>query len=249
MAKSWLILALVVAWHFCPVTISGPGAARAQDAPPAKQTGDDVDDALLRQLDDALEDDLWDGLGDGEDQPAPLNTLDEALLEGLGDGEDIGAEEEDPLLRVGRRMRAVEEQIAGLRSGEATQRLQRRIVDELNDLIKQVRKQCQAGQSASSSQQDSQREQVQQPDSPAGANAQTASNTAAADSTDRLDSTAAAAAEMNRLKEMLKNVWGHLPEKVRDQMLQNATESFLPKYSEQIEEYFKRLVEINAENR
>jgi hypothetical protein len=38
-------------------------------------------------------------------------------------------------------------------------------------------------------------------------------------------------------------VWGQLPEKEREQMLQNSIDQFLPKYELMIEAYFKSLVE------
>jgi hypothetical protein len=41
----------------------------------------------------------------------------------------------------------------------------------------------------------------------------------------------------------MKRLWGGLPERARQQMLQTPVEEFPPKYEEQIEQYFRRLAE------
>ena len=41
----------------------------------------------------------------------------------------------------------------------------------------------------------------------------------------------------------MKDSWGHLPAKTREQMLQNSPERFLPQYELMIEKYYKRLAE------
>jgi hypothetical protein len=46
-----------------------------------------------------------------------------------------------------------------------------------------------------------------------------------------------------RLQILLRQVWGHLPPKIRDQMQSGLIEEFLPKYERLIEEYYSRLAE------
>jgi hypothetical protein len=41
---------------------------------------------------------------------------------------------------------------------------------------------------------------------------------------------------------MLKDVWGHLPPHLRQQMEQSANEEFLPKYELEIAEYYRSLL-------
>ena len=41
----------------------------------------------------------------------------------------------------------------------------------------------------------------------------------------------------------MKDTWGHLPPRDREQMLQNTPDKFLPKYELLIEQYYKRLAE------
>lgn len=48
---------------------------------------------------------------------------------------------------------------------------------------------------------------------------------------------------MEEMRTLLKSLWGELPEREREQMLQLPVEEFLPKYELLIEQYFQRLSE------
>ena len=73
--------------------------------------------------------------------------------------------------------------------------------------------------------------------------------TAARDSTARLDSTNAKSVDKGDLEATVKDLWGHLPERSREQMMQSFSEEFLPKYELEIEQYYRRLSEENNANR
>ena len=73
-----------------------------------------------------------------------------------------------------------------------------------------------------------------------------AGRTAARDSTDRLDSSSAKPVDKGEVNEMVKALWGHLPERSREQMLQSFSDEFLPKYELEIEQYYRRLSEEQA---
>ena len=45
------------------------------------------------------------------------------------------------------------------------------------------------------------------------------------------------------MKDLMRRIWGQLPDKVRDEMQAPMSEKFLPKYERLIEEYYKRLAE------
>ncbi len=49
--------------------------------------------------------------------------------------------------------------------------------------------------------------------------------------------------DMDRMRELIKGLWGELPAHQREQMLQLPIEEFLPKYELLIEKYFRRLSE------
>ena len=53
------------------------------------------------------------------------------------------------------------------------------------------------------------------------------------------------AASLAATSELVKDLWGHLPERQRQQILQPLSEDFLPKYATEIEEYFRALADPN----
>src|SRR5205814_6675598 len=70
-----------------------------------------------------------------------------------------------------------------------------------------------------------------------------AGRTAARDSTDRLDRTTAKPVDKGAVDEMVKALWGQLPARSREQMLQSFSDEFLPKYELDIEQYYRHLSE------
>ncbi len=144
-------------------------------------------------------------------------------------------------------MRTIERRLATERSGDAeTSQLQAEIVDELARLIEKLEQQQQNQQSAASGQQPpssaSERKKVKQPGTAAG-------NTAAADkrpvkeSTERLGKADVHAPDADDVRGLMKDVWGQLPAREREQMLQSPPEQFLPKYELLLEKYYKRLAD------
>ncbi|MDX1946412.1 MAG: hypothetical protein SFU86_13510 [Pirellulaceae bacterium] len=208
-----LILAIV-----CTSTL-----ASAAD-PPAKPKS--LDDQLL----DGLKDDLVDKL------PAPQKPAtpgDKPSPE--AGGEDLGSVgESNPLALIGERMRTAQQRIAGHDTSKNTQDLQRRILDDIAALIEQAKKQGAAQKQGSG---------------PGSASTQPGSGggnpTAgpARDSTNRIEQGTKETTETADVQEVLRRFWGHLPQKLRDQMNAAGSERFLPKYERLIEEYYKRLAE------
>jgi hypothetical protein len=66
------------------------------------------------------------------------------------------------------------------------------------------------------------------------------------DGTNRAERGTKEATEAADVRDVLRRVWGHLPEKVREQMQSSVSEQFLPQYERLIEEYYKRLAEDRA---
>jgi hypothetical protein len=208
-----------------------------------------LDDALLKDLDN----ELLEGAGDlkGGDKPRPAAPAPEKPPAnrkadgGEAEGEDIGApgHDEDPLMRISEAMRSAENLIPKQVKRATAEQVQRRIVQDLAALIEQAEKQH-AQQASSSKQSKSQktakRQMVQQPKS--GRSGKD-SNKPAKDSTDRLSKADATEPDPQLRRDLLKDVWGHLPAHAREQMLQNAPEQFLPQYELMIERYYKRLAE------
>ena len=127
-------------------------------------------------------------------------------------------------------------------------KLQKEIVTDLEKLIAELEKQCQKCQGGSMLQQQvcSRRPSANRSSSPRKrrATVSTMRKKPAKDSTERLGKDEARKAALEKMKSLLKeDIWGELPPKDREQMLQLSPEQFLPKYELLIEEYYKRLAE------
>lgn len=221
-------------------------AAADEPAQPANS----VDQELLNDLDN----ELLDGAGDLKKPPAkrpedsPPAEADLPLDQ--PEGEDIGipSPEEDPLGYIGEEMRRVERMMIKREQQAHAEQVQRQIVENLAKLIEQAEqrknKQSAGAKSKQQSQQQSQRQQVQQPkQSQSGKPGEQQSNQPASDSTDRMGKNQTVAADPALIKGLLKDAWGHLPDRQREQMLQNSPERFLPQYELMIERYYRRLAE------
>ncbi len=242
------------------LAFSTRAADDAKPAKPAAKPGSSLDDQLLKDLDNDLLDDVG-GLkkttpkppaakpaGDkhvgekpsGENPTEPGAKPEKPLLP--PPGEDIGQEEEEPLARIAREMRTVESLIQQ-RNNEATNERQKQIVADLARLLEQLEQQQQKqSQSQSKSQQQTaQRQQVQQPGSSQPGNKP--SDKPAQDSSSQMRKNEVQKADMGQMKGLMKDLWGQLPERAREQMLQTSPEQFLPKYELLIEQYYKRLAE------
>jgi hypothetical protein len=192
-----------------------------------------------------------------------MENLDSELLDGLetipADEEAAGAAHEsessdivsgdvDEFTRISRRMRELERMIPQLEKKQPTTRLQKDVVAELEKLIADLEKQCQKCQGGASSgskpsQQTADREQVKQPGQQSSQGGEQNPNRPARDSTERLGKDDVRKPDMEQMKGLLKDIWGQLPEKAREQMLQSSPEQFLPKYELLIEDYYRRLSE------
>jgi hypothetical protein len=173
-----------------------------------------------------------------------LDDLDRELLKGLPSakspptsrGENRANEENDksknPLANLAERMRGVQSRIARRDTSPATQSEQTQILSELDALLEQTNKSRQAGGKRNGS---------------GTAQTERGSGDAAAgtprDSTNRIERGDKQPTESVDVKDVLRRIWGHLPDKLRDEMQASFSEQFLPKYERLIEEYYKRLAE------
>jgi hypothetical protein len=210
-------------------------------APPADEKPS-LDEQLLKDLDN----ELLEGLDDLP-KPKPAKPADDAGKTTADEpaGEDIGqGPEDDPLARVARQMRQVERLIPTPQEAPQTTKTQKQIVSSLEELIKQMEKQCQKSGSSSGSkprqQQTAQRDSIQQP-KPGDGNKP--SDKPSRESAKRRGPDELRPADLPELRNLMKDVWGQLPAKARDQMLQSPPEKFLPKYELLIEKYYQRLAD------
>jgi hypothetical protein len=120
--------------------------------------------------------------------------------------------------------------------------VQKQVVDQLDQLIAELSKQCQTGQCPPGEKPPSPSQQSQAKTSNSQGEA-SQGRTAAQDSATRLGSAGEKPVDKADIDEMAKQLWGHLPQRTREQMLQSFSEEFLPKYEKEIEAYYRRLSE------
>jgi hypothetical protein len=212
--------------------------AQAEKPPP-------LDEELLKQLRaDPIDDVDRELFGpDQENPPAEGEDLRKKLTRELGDA--AVSEDENPLLSIAERMRESEALIAQTRSDEATQSVQKRIVADLEKLIEEARKRCcKGGSPKAQSQATAARPKISQPCAKPGTGEGKPQQKPAVTSNAKPGQTAAAKPDLQEVRTMIeKEVWGSLPQRQRQQLLQLPIEEFLPKYEQLIIEYFKRLSE------
>lgn len=187
------------------------------DDPPAKPTTGSLDAQLLDGLDADLLKDLP-GAARPAKEPQPGQPAEASAAT-------------NPLAIVSERMRDAQRRIAGRDTSPETQSVQKQIEADLAKLIEQARQQCAACNKAGGGQ---------------GQQAGTGGNPMPApprDSTNRIERGAKEAVETADVKDVLRRFWGHLPDKVREQLQSSLSEEFLPKYERVIEDYYKRLAE------
>lgn len=171
-------------------------------------------------------------------------VLERLLQQGAEGGEDLGQPAANPLLGIQSNMQKAETLIgAGDISGN-TGKVQQRVVDDLDELIKKAEEQCKNSQSGQpdkpGKKQASQRSKPGSKPGPPQQASQQAQSGAKTSST-RLGKTQATGDGGRPPEELMKEVWGRLPARLREQMLQSSPDEFLPEYREEIEAYYREL--------
>jgi hypothetical protein len=190
----------------------------------SQQAFADEPKSIDAQLLEGLNDDLLQGL------PAPNTQPDAPPVAGQPQQPDSAAT--SPLAQIAERMRLSQQRIADRDTTEGTQKLQQQIQDDLAALIEAAKKQCAACNKPGSGQ--------GQQASAGGGNPVPAPPR---DSTSRIEPGTKEATETADIDDVIRRFWGHLPDKLREQMQASLSEQFLPKYERLIEDYYKRLAE------
>ncbi len=247
------------------VVVNQTLAVTADSNPSTSNAGSDLLNGLLEELDGKLpelaEPNLPKTFQPKNDQPTPgwlpkASDIERNINRQMG-GEDVG-KRESPLAPIARRMGLAANLIDSDQNKDPPRPVQEQVVSELEKLIEQLEKQCNSSSSSSQctnpQQQASKRSQPKPSDgskpsdSQKSASAkQSQSQSAAQTSTTRMGSASGSDAEMETNEQLMKAAWGHLPARLREQMIQSSSEEFLPEYREELKEYFKRLAEREAE--
>lgn len=168
----------------------------------------------------------------------PIAPGDDELMKSLEKKSVPAEDEESPLLRVGQRMRDVQERLAKADPGDETQGLQRGIVEDIDTLIEQLKK---AGAESSKKSQ-----QKRNTSNPSAKQQQQGQPNQASEPNENDVTFKPGQASDERLKaneRLVRAIWGHLPEKLREEMQQAFKEADLPKYRPLIDQYFKAIAE------
>jgi hypothetical protein len=122
--------------------------------------------------------------------------------------------------------------------------LQRQIVDDLDELIREARKRCQQGKPGSKmSQQGSSGGQPQQ-----GRGGTKPSEKPASTSSKPADQGQERKLDKQQMQAVVQQLWDvALPPQLRKELRQSPFDEFLPKYELLIEQYFRRLSEVENE--
>ena len=166
------------------------------------------------------------------------------------DGEDVGTEAANPLVGIERRMRQVEQLLKQREFADPTTQAQKQIVTDLEALIEQLKcQQCQGSSSKSGSKQASSKRSRSKSGAASGDLRAVSQEGAARESSSRERSSQTEQVQGDRvdLDRFEKELWGDLPDRARQQMLNTSADQFLPEYRDAIEKYFRRLVEDDSE--
>jgi hypothetical protein len=153
------------------------------------------------------------------------------------------SEQDNPLLEIARQMREVEGLIRQANSGRRTQDLQGRIVARLDELIRQARSCSGANSPSQAERKIAAQRPIQQPKSKPAPGRGKPNPKRAADSDTQPGKSKPQQPDVDELRQLVKSVWGELPEMEGQPMAEWIGERFLPKYERLIRLYYRRLAE------
>lgn len=184
--------------------------------------------------DDGL-DDLFEGLPPAEKKGVPAKKASEEELLIPGEDIELGGTR-DPFARIAGKMQRSQQALSTGNSKEPTQELQKEILFDLDSLLKNMEKKCQGGQCNKPGSKSS---------SGSSSTGSKPNNKPPTDSTARVGkpNETTGSEDKAAADNALREVWGHLPPKLREAMQNIRADEFLPKYDRLIEDFYRRLAE------
>lgn len=250
----WPKAFIIVAWGIASGMLFGHGTSQAapthSDSQPLEDLGDRLlDDAALRDLLDNAK-----PTRPGDKTPTAPRLLPEVdelrrMLEPESrkgrEGEDIGQAGESPLERISSDMAHASQLIESQATTGETRAVQEEIVTQLDSLIEQLSKQCQKCSGGSCNKPGQQQTQSNTPKPGKGGKPQPNAASQAAPQSRATAAGGGGEAQPGEVadRDVVKQLWGQLPERLRQQLLQSTTDEFLPKYRAELQQYFRRLSE------
>ncbi len=148
--------------------------------------------------------------------------------------------------RISQNMNRVEERLGKKDPGETTQQTQRDIVRDLDDLIDQTKRQQQQQQQNPSSASSPMRgggKRLQKNQSAGKPAAQNQANQRQDQRGNNAQGGNAKREGSSKVADLYKDVWGHLPETLRQEMDQYSREQFMAKYNDLLKQYYATIAE------
>ena len=187
-----------------------------------------------------------------QDDKMLLDTSPESDSPETDVGEDVGTEEiPDPLHDIGERMLQAADWIFRRELLERTLTLQGNILSDLDSLIDQA-KQRKRQRAPGSAQPNpvAPRDAISQPPAPSTAGPpQVHPRPQESNERSATRETRDVVVDMAEMESLIKEIWGQLPPRAREQLLNSHVERFLPQYEQIISAYFKRLAEEEMEGK
>lgn len=160
---------------------------------------------------------------------APAKAVDAPVT-----GEDLElGPQKSPLARLRDKLKRASTLLSDKRTDNAVVDLQVEIEFDLEDLLRQTGSSASQSSSTASQQAASEANGPTRPDT----NATTGERNSSA------NKGASGGVNRNPLKSLVRDSWGNLPERARQELQSVSGEDFLPKYQRMIERYYRRLAE------
>lgn len=159
--------------------------------------------------------------------------------------DDKGAAPSGPmrLVRAGRGMVEAETLLGKQSTVSQAGQTQKQVVAQLDALIAELSKQCNGNCNSSANKPPSPSQRSQAKPGKSGSKPGRGAAPARDSNADLTGTANKAASDKAELDSLVKHLWGHLPERQREQMMQSFSDEFLPKYEAEIEQYYQRLSE------
>jgi hypothetical protein len=181
-----------------------------------------------------------------KEEPKPTQTEQPKRDERKGDAEPSAQDLQEQMAeitnRISKNMGQAEERLHKNDPGETTQQTQGDIVRDLDKLIEQTsrRQQQSSSSSSSSSQRDRQARRNRARQDPASNMQETPQNDLGGMSPRGGKNSQDG---MSTIADLYKDVWGHLPETMRQEMNQYSREQFMAKYADLLKQYYATIAE------
>jgi len=167
---------------------------------------------------------------------------------------DPAEEAKEILARIGKNLQTTEKRLADRDPGDGTRQTQRDIVKDLDALIEQIKQQQQQnspqggggmGRMGKTSQQQAEREKSRRDSRPSSQRDQGSEAREKADN--QAGKGGQSPEDMNKLADRFKDIWGHLPEALRQEIDAYARQGYMLKYNDLLRQYYTTLAEKGRE--